>query len=149
MNQKSLRCLTNHVIKKIVKNVVNLAKKAIALKENNLMAVGVSVAYFESLRSIASGSISASYAAIGTPTTRVVKAFSIANNTQGDMIISLDSSDAAGHMFVPAGAVKVYDIQANMNPQFDDQYVFKVGTQFYVKQSTPPVSGDVWVECIF
>ena len=106
-------------------------------------------AFFEPLRSLAFGGISASYAAIGGPLTEQVRAFCITNNTQGDMIVAIDNTVAAGHMFIAAGSYKLYDVQANINPEFDDKYVISIGTTFYVKQSTAPVSGAVYVECLF
>ncbi len=109
----------------------------------------VSRAFFESLRSLAFGGISGTYAAVGTPTTHMIRAFCITNDTEGDMIFTLDNTDAAGNMFVAAGSYKLYDIQSNMNAQFDDKYVLEIGTQFYVKQSTAPVSGSVYVECMY
>lgn len=113
------------------------------------MASGVSRAHFEPLRTLGFAGISAAYAAVGTPLDHMVRAFCITNNTQGDMIFSLDNTNAAGDMFVAAGSYKLYDIQANMNCQFDDKYVLAVGEQFYVKQNTAPVSGDVWIECLY
>lgn len=113
------------------------------------MAAGVSRAFFEALRSLGFTGISGSYAAVGTPLTHMVRAFCITNNTQGDMIFSLDNTVAAGQMFVARGSYKLYDVQANMNVQFDDKYVLPIGTQFYVKQSTAPVSGDVYIECLY
>lgn len=103
-------------------------------------------AFFEALRSLAFGGISGTYAAVGSPTTHPVRGFCITNNTQGDMIFSLDNTVVAGQMFVARGSYKLWDIQANMNAQFDDKYVLPVGTQVYVKQLTAPVSGDVYVE---
>lgn len=110
------------------------------------MISGTKKAYFDSLRSIAAAGISAAYAAIGTPSTHPIRGICITNNTQGDMILSLDNTDAAGQLFVAKGSYKLWDIQANMNAQFDDCYMLPVGTQVYVKQNTAPVSGDVWVE---
>lgn len=110
------------------------------------MIQGTKKAFFESLRNLGFAGISASYAAVGSPTTHPVRGICVTNNTQGDMIFSLDNTDAAGQMFVARGSYKLWDIQANMNAQFDDCYVFPVGTQVYVKQNTAPVSGDVWVE---
>ena len=109
----------------------------------------VSRAFFEPLRSLAFGGISGSYAAVGSPTENTVKVFCITNNTQGDMIFSVDNTVAAGQMYVAAGSYKLYDVQANMNAQFDDKYVFPVGTQFYVKQDTAPVDGAVYVEVMY
>lgn len=113
------------------------------------MSAGVAKAQFEPLRSLGFAGISASYAAIGSATTHQVRAFCITNNTQGDMIFSLDNTVSAGQMFVARGSYKLYDVQANMNTQFDDKYVIPIGTTFYVKQSTAPVSGDVYVECMY
>lgn len=113
------------------------------------MSTGVSRAHFEPLRTLPAASISASYAAVGTALTHQVRAFCITNNTQGDMIFSLDSSNASGDMFVAKGSYKLYDVQGNMNVRFDDKYVIAIGTIFYVKQNTAPVSGDVWVECLY
>ena len=109
----------------------------------------VSRAFFEPLRTLAFGGISGSYAAVGSPTDNVVKVFCITNNTQGDMIVSIDNTVSAGQMYVAAGSYKLYDVQANMNAQFDDQFVFPVGTQFYVKQDTAPVDGAIYVEVIY
>ncbi len=103
-------------------------------------------AFFESLRTLAFGGISGTYAAVGVPTTHPVRAVCITNNTAGDLIFSTDNTNTAGHMFVAKGSYKLYDIQANMNAQFDDKYVLPTGTQMYVKQVTAPVSGDVYVE---
>ena len=105
-------------------------------------------AFFEPLRSINAAGISAAYAPIGTPTTHPVRAFCITNNTQGHMIVTLDDQVAAGHMFIAAGSYKLWDVQANQNAQFDDKYVFPVGTQFSVKQVSAPGGGDMYVEAL-
>lgn len=106
-------------------------------------------AFFEPLRSLDFGGISGAYAAVGSPLDNPVRAFCITNDTEGDMIFSLDNTLAEGHMFIAAGSYKLYDVQANMNAQFDDKYVLAVGEQFYVKQVTAPVSGNVYVECLY
>jgi len=113
------------------------------------MSTGVSRAHFEALRTLGFAGISGTYATVGIPLANQVRAFCITNNTQGDMIFSLDSTLAAGHMFVARGSYKLYDVQSNMNAQFDDKFVLAIGEQFYVKQSTAPVSGDVYIECLY
>jgi len=113
------------------------------------MANGVARARFESLRSLGFAGISASYAPVGSALTQQVRAFCITNNTQGDLIFSLDPTDSQGEMFVAKGSYKLYDVQANMNPRADDKYVLAVGDRFYVKQVTAPAAGDVYIECIF
>lgn len=114
-----------------------------------MTAIGTSRARFESLRTLGFAGISAAYAPVGIPLTQQVRAFCITNNTQGDLIFSLDSSNTAGNMFVAKGSYKLYDVQANINPKFDDKYVLAVGDQFYVKQVTAPTSGDVYIEALY
>lgn len=109
----------------------------------------VSRAFFEPLRSLGFAGISGTYAAVGDPLANMVRAFCITNNTQGDMIFSLNSSNTAGDMFIARGSYKLYDVQANINPQFDDKYVLAIAEQFYVKQVTAPVSGEVYIECLY
>jgi len=113
------------------------------------MSSGVARAFFEPLRSLAFGGISGAYATVGGPLLHQVRAFCITNDTEGDMIFSLDNTVTEGHMFVAAGSYKLYDVQANMNTQFDDKYVLAKGEQFYVKQSTAPVSGAVYIEVLY
>lgn len=111
--------------------------------------MGTARALFEPLRTLGFAGISAAYAAVGTPLTQPCRAFCITNNTQGDLIFSLDNTVSEGHMFVAKGSYKLYDIQANMNAHFDDKYVISKSTQVYVKQVTAPVAGDVYIECLF
>jgi hypothetical protein len=105
--------------------------------------------YFDTLRSLASASISASYAAVGTPLTVEPRIMCITNKTQGDMIFSIDSSNASGNLFVAAGSFKLFDLTANLVPGKDDNFVIAKGTQFYVKQVTAPTSGSVYLEFIY
>lgn len=103
-------------------------------------------ANFEPLRSLAFGGISASYAAVGTPSDHEVRAFCLNNNTQGDMIFSRDNTLTEGEVFVKAGSYKLWDVQSNRKTTNEDKYVLDKGTQWYVKQITAPVSGAVYIE---
>ena len=103
--------------------------------------------FFEALRVLAFGGISAAYANVGSVTAHKVRIFKISNNTEGDMIFRVTSTD--DEIFLTAGSFTLYDIQANMNAQFDDKYVLPIGAQFEVKQITAPVSGAVYVEVIY
>lgn len=105
--------------------------------------------YFDTLRSLAFGSISGTYAAVGTPLTVEARVVCFTNKTAGDMIFSTDSTNASGQIFVPAGAFKLYDLTANLVPGKDDSFVIAKATQFYVKQSTAPVSGAVYIELVY
>lgn len=107
----------------------------------------MSRAGIEPLRSLAFGSISGSYAAVGTPSANPIRIICISNNTEGDMLFSRDGS--TDELFVAAGSFKLFDLQANMTPMKESKYVFDQGTQWYVKQSTAPVSGSVYIEIIY
>lgn len=105
--------------------------------------------YFDTLRSLASGSISASYAAVGSALTNNARIICITNLTQGIMLFSTDNSIAEGQIIVPAGSFKLIDITANLVPGHDDNFCMAKGTQFYVKQSTAPTSGSVYIEAVY
>jgi hypothetical protein len=105
--------------------------------------------YFDTLRSLAFGSISGTYAAVGSAFTQQARIICFTNKTAGDMIFSTDSTNSTGQIFVPAGTFKLYDLTANIVPGKDDSYVIAIGTQFYVKQVTAPVSGAVYIEDVY
>lgn len=105
-------------------------------------------ANFETVKTLGFAGISAVYADVGSPTTHPIRAFCISNNTQGDMYFSIEDT-AIDQLFVAAGNFKLFDVQSNINPQFDDKYVLPIGTQFSVKQITAPVDGAVYIECMF
>lgn len=106
----------------------------------------VARAFFDEIRTLGFAGISAAYASVGTPLTVMARGVCITNNTQGDMYFTDDTTK--NKIFVAAGSFKLWDIQANINPQFDDKYVLPIGTQFSVKQITAPVSGAVYIEVI-
>lgn len=105
--------------------------------------------YFDTLRSLAFGGISASYAAVGTPFDVNPRIICITNKTLGDMIFSVDDGNADGNLFIAAGSFKLFDLTTNEVQGKDDSFVIAKGTQFYVKQVTAPVSGSVYIELIY
>lgn len=110
------------------------------------MAISVARAFFDEIRSLAFGGISGSYAAVGTPLEHPARGVCFTNDTEGDMFFTDDTTK--NKIFVKAGSFKLWDIQANINPELDDSYMLPIGTQFYVKQKTAPVSGSVYIENI-
>lgn len=103
--------------------------------------------FFEAIKTLAFGGISGAYASVGSPTAFPIRAFCISNNTQGDLYFTTNTTQ--DEMFLAAGSFRLYDLQSNINPKFDDKFVLETGTQFSVKQVTAPVSGSVYIECIF
>jgi hypothetical protein len=104
---------------------------------------------FDELRSLAFGSISGTYAAVGTPLAHPARIICFTNRTEGDMIFSVNNTSVPGQIIVPANSFKLYDMEANLNPEKDDAFLVGVGTQFYVKEIAAPVSGAVYIEVVY
>ena len=105
--------------------------------------------YLDTLRSLAFGGISASYAAVGSAFTVEPRIICITNATQGALILSDDNTNVAGKLFLAPNSYKLFDLQSNMNPNIDDAFLMAIGTIIYVKQVTAPTSGAVYVELIY
>ena len=104
-------------------------------------------AEIEPVRSLAFGSISASYATVGTPFVHASRIICFSNNTQGDVFFSRDGS--TDELFVASGSFKLFDISTNHRAANQSDLVFVKGTQWYVKQITAPTSGSVYIETIY
>jgi len=107
----------------------------------------VSRAFFDEIRTLGFAGISAAYAVVGPVLSANARGICFTNDTEGDMLFTDD--DTKDKIFVNAGSFKLWDLQSNINPQFDDKYVLPIGTQFYVKQITAPISGSVYIELIY
>ena len=104
----------------------------------------VARAFIDEIRSLAFGGISGAYAVVGGVLTVNARVVIFSNDTEGSMFFTDDNTK--DKIFVKSGSFKLIDIQANINPQFDDKYVLPKETQFYVKQIAAPVSGAVYIE---
>lgn len=102
---------------------------------------GSQVVAFDTLRSIAFGSITNSYQTLGSAFTHPVRVAKIVNNTDGDMFISDDGTNNKD--FIPAGGTVVYDWTTNREGD-GNVFVYGVGTQLYIKYSTVPTKGAVY-----
>ena len=107
----------------------------------------VARAFFDTIRSIAFGGISGSYASLGSTFTKNARAIKIVNNTDGDLMFTDDVT--LDKIFIPAYGFDLWDIQANMNAQFDDKFVLEIGTQISVKQVTAPSVGNVYLTVLY
>lgn len=108
------------------------------------MAFGTKV-QFEELRSLAFGSISGSYAAVGSATTDHARLVCFTNATNADLYISLDG--ITNHLIVPANGFKLLDLTANKVR--DDGLFISKETIFYTKQVSAPSSGSLWIEVMY
>lgn len=101
----------------------------------------------DTLRSIAFGSISGTYAAVGTALTHPMRLMVITNNTDGDMFISDDGVN--NKLFVAASSYKTYDISTNRDGGKNESSKLPKGITMYVKQSTAPTKGAVYIEFFY
>lgn len=104
-------------------------------------------AQIEPIRSLAFGSISGLYVAVGDPLAYPCRLICWTNNTEGDVYFSRDRVN--DEIFVAAGSFKLFDIQTNARPCNESAFVFEKGTQWYVKQITAPLSGSVYIESVY
>lgn len=94
------------------------------------------------MRSLAFGSISGTYAPVGTPLNNVSLITWIENNTDADLIVSFDGVN--DHLFMPSRSGKVVDISTNKDPR--DSLGASIGTYFHVKQdSGAPSTGSLYI----
>lgn len=105
--------------------------------------------YFDTLRSLAFGGISGTYAAVGSATTVEPRIICITNDTDAGMIFSTDNTNSTGMLYLPKGTFKLFDLVANLVPHKDDSFVIAKGTIWYVKQASAPGSGAVYIEYLY
>ncbi len=102
--------------------------------------------YIDTIRSVAFGGISGTYAAIGTALAHNPRILIISNLTAGDLLFSDDGT--TDKMVLKAGLVKPLYFTGSALVS-DDTWVIAKGTTLYVKQITAPTSGAVYVECYY
>lgn len=103
---------------------------------------------FDTIRSIAAGSLSGSYATVGSALAHNWRIVKFTNNTDGDLLLSTDGT--TNMIFVPAGSFTLYDLSTNAPPvMVSDCLELALGTQFYAKTSTAATTGSLWIEGIY
>ena len=104
-------------------------------------------AILDVLRTLAFGSISGTYTAVGSPQAYQARIICFTNTTDADMIFSMDGT--TDQLIVPAGGFKLFDITTNHRPVNQDDFCFSNGTQWYVKQASSPSKGSVYIEIVY
>lgn len=108
----------------------------------------MAVARADSLRSVAFGTITNAYTVLGAILSHTWRMFKITNTTNANMLISFDGT--TDNLIVPAGSFTLYDLSTNAPPLSEvDNLVLGINTQFYLKYSTAPTSGSVYLEGIY
>jgi len=111
------------------------------------MQINAMRALYDPLRSLAFGSISGTYAGVGSVFSNPVRIIKIWNNTNADLIISFDG--VTDRDFIPAGAGQVIDYASNKSNQAG---IMEQPAQerVYVKQaSSAATSGSIYVTIIY
>ena len=100
----------------------------------------------DAIRSLAFGSISGTYAAVGTALTKIARQFIFVNDTDVGVMISFEGS--TDHIFLPAGGYILNDVASN---QVSDQgFYITMGTQMYVKDlGAGAASGSVYISFFY
>ena len=102
-------------------------------------------AQLDAVRELAFGSISGTYAAVGTALTDHARIVRFVNGTDVQVYISLDGS--TNHIRMAANSFFLLDFSTNRIR--DDGLFVSVGTIFYTKQvSGAAGSGAVWIEVV-
>lgn len=102
-------------------------------------------AQFDAVRELAFGSISGTYAAVGTATTDHARLIRFVNSTDAQVYISLDG--ITNNIKLVPNSFALFDFSTNKIQ--DDGLFVSVGTTFYTKQvSGAPGSGSVWIEVV-
>lgn len=106
--------------------------------------------FFEPLRTLSASEITADYVAVGDVLKHAPRFFKIVNATDGDVIVSLNSSVEAGNMIFPPNSFTCYDIQSNQNTTNETSALISSKTQFFAKVGNMvPTSGNFYIEVMF
>lgn len=100
---------------------------------------------FETVRSLAFGSIGGAYMGIGTALTRPARQVFVQNLTDASLMFSINGVN--DHFALPAQGFLLLDITAN-HAKADGFYI-ALGTRFYVRTIGTPTSGTVYVSSMY
>lgn len=100
---------------------------------------------FDALRSVANGSITNSYAFLGSQFTHAMRILHFINGTNADMLISFDGT--TDNLIVLAGSFVLYDFTSDEDAP--EQFRVQNGTQTYVKYVSAPSSGSIYLISVY
>ncbi len=101
---------------------------------------------FEDLRTVAFGSVTSGYTAVGTPTEHPVRLICFTNTTDKVILFSLDGVNDM--IVVPNGSFKLLDLTANKTSN-DSILAISANTTIYAKYAAAPGSGAIYVEVLY
>ncbi len=101
----------------------------------------------ETLRSLAFGSISGAYAAVGAVLANPIISYKISNDTDANLLISYDGVN--DHEFVASNSFVLFDTGANKSNRGEGLYLSQ-GDRIFVKQEVGAASsGTVYFSAYF
>jgi hypothetical protein len=101
----------------------------------------------DQLRTLGFASIGATYSPLGNPLSHNWRIWKFTNNTNGDVFVSFDG--VGDNLFVPANSFTLYDISTNSDQDSSVSLNMSIGTQYFVRFSSAPSSGSVYLEGIY
>lgn len=103
--------------------------------------------FYEPLRSLAFGSVSGTYAAVGTPFAYAIREIKVTNLTNANLLISFDG--VTNHDVVAATSAYIYDYCSN-RADLGGALSQSAGQTLFVKSETSnPSSGNLYVTVIY
>jgi hypothetical protein len=99
----------------------------------------------EAVRSLAFGSISGTYAGIGTPLSNPSRIILIQNYTDEALMVSFDG--ITDHLPIAADGFVLLDVTANKTVL--QGFYIAEGTRFYVKEIGTPTTGSIYISSFY
>lgn len=100
---------------------------------------------FDAIRSVAFGSITNAYVALGTTFGHAMRVLQFINNTDGDVMISFDGT--TDNLFVPSEGFSLFDLTSDQDG--NESFRYEMGTQLYIKYISAPTTGSFYVVAIY
>lgn len=105
-----------------------------------------SVVRFDAMRSVAFGSITGSFVAVGSSFGHPMRLLKFVNTTNADIIVSFDGT--TNNDIIPAGGFSLYDATTNREENVTT-FVLANGTQVFAKYVSAPSSGTFYIVCVY
>ena len=100
---------------------------------------------FDAWRTVAFGSITASYAKFGTVFGHTMRVVHFINNTDGDIAISFDG--VTDNIPVLADGFNLYDLTSDQDST--ESFRYEKGSQLWIRYITAPTTGNFYVVTVY
>ncbi len=100
---------------------------------------------FDPVRSVAFGSITASYTTLGPVFGHAMRVLHFINATDGDVMISFDGT--TDNVPLLADSFSLYDLTSDEDT--NEMFRYQKGTQIYIKYLSAPTKGTVYLVAVY